>query len=39
MVRLTDHLDMTIVVNWDVKPQNKVLENREWFILNLFSCE
>ena len=23
MVRLTDHLTMTIVVDWDVKPQNK----------------
>ena len=23
MVRLTDHLDMTIVLDWDVKPQNK----------------
>ena len=23
MVRLTDRLDMTIVVDWDVKPQNK----------------
>ena len=23
MVRLTDHLDMTIVVDWAVKPQNK----------------
>ena len=22
-VRLTDHLNMTIVVDWDVKPQNK----------------
>ena len=22
MVMLTDHLDMTIVVDWDVKPQN-----------------
>ena len=21
MVRITDHLDMTIVVDWDVKPQ------------------
>ena len=23
VVRLTDRLDMTIVVDWDVKPQNK----------------
>ena len=23
MVRLTDHLDMTIVIDWVVKPQNK----------------
>ena len=23
MVRLTDRLDMTVVVDWDVKPQNK----------------
>ena len=23
MVRLTDRLDMTIVVDWNVKPQNK----------------
>ena len=23
MVRITDCLDMTIVVEWDVKPQNK----------------
>ena len=22
-VRLTDHLDMTIVVDWDIKPQIK----------------
>ena len=25
VVRLTDRLDMTIVVDWDVKPQNKNL--------------
>ena len=24
MVRLIDHLDMTIVVDWDVKPQTKL---------------
>ena len=24
MVRFTDGLDMTIVVDWDVKPQNKI---------------
>ena len=23
MVRLTDHLNMTIVIDWDIKPQNK----------------
>ena len=23
MVRLTDHLDMTIAADWDVKPQTK----------------
>ena len=27
VVRLTDHLNMTIVVDWDVKPQNKLVNN------------
>ena len=27
VVRLTDHLNMTIVVDWDVKPQNKLINN------------
>ena len=26
VVRLTDCLDMTVVVDWDVKPQNKQTE-------------
>ena len=26
VVRLTDHLDMTIAVDWDVKPQTKQIE-------------
>ena len=27
MVRLTNHLDMTIAVDWDVKPQTKQIRN------------
>ena len=27
MIRLTDHLDMTIAVDWDGKPQNKQNKN------------
>ena len=27
MVRLTDHLDMTIAVDWDIKPQTKQTKN------------
>ena len=33
MVRLTDHLNMTIVVDWDVKPQTK---QRAIIIINVF---
>ena len=34
MVRLTDRLDMTIAVDWDVKPQTKQInqENRYFFL-------
>ena len=28
MVRLTDHLDMTIAVDWDVKPQTNQSPNK-----------
>ena len=39
MVRLTDCLDMTIVVDWDVKPQNKqnaILRLRMGFVEKRF---
>ena len=26
MVRLNDYLDMTIAVDWDVKPQNQTID-------------
>ena len=32
VVKLTDHLDMTIVVDWDVNQQNK-RTNKNWFIV------
>ena len=38
MVRLTDGLDMTIVVDWDVKPQNPTKPNRGSPFQNLFQC-
>ena len=34
MVRLTDHLDMTIDVDWDVKPQHN--NNRKPMIITVF---
>ena len=34
VVRLTDRLDMTIVVDWDVKPQIKQ-RNRQWRVSRL----
>ena len=27
MIRLTDHLDITIAVDWDIKPQTKQTKN------------
>ena len=33
MVRLTDHLHMTIVVDWDVKPKNKQTKKQKTKVL------
>ena len=34
VVRLTDHLDMTVVVEWDVKQQNKQINQKLSFRSN-----
>ena len=34
MARLTDHFNLTITVDWDVKPQTKKAEN-----MNIFSLK
>ena len=36
VIRLTDHLNMTVIVDWDVKPQNKTTTKTERNSLCLF---
>ena len=34
MVRLTDHLNMTLAVDWDLKPNKKTINNKSYVKLS-----